>query len=389
MIRHLFTLIWNKKKNHALLIVEIWASFLVLFGLTSLIVYNVRNYLQPLGFDYENVWAINLSNNQDTVAVAEKSQRVMQRIKAYPDVESISRMSDCFPFSSNNNGRGVKYKQVSAGMNVVIADENFAKTLRMPLVAGRWYRHADSVGKYKPIVINRKAQELLFEHENPVGKILTDDEGKAIWTITGVVDYYKDKAEFGENKASMFELLATNQPWNKTILIRVKPGTDAVFEAKLVKAIASVVRGWSVEVVYLTDARNHQHNLTLVPITIFMIVCGFLLVNVGLGLFGVLNLSIAKRRGEIGLRRALGATSTGISGQFIGEVWVIATFSLVLGLLLAGQFPLMNVFDLDTGIYLTAMAVSTLVIYLIVTLCAIFPSKQAATIQPAVALHED
>ncbi|MDB5239453.1 MAG: macrolide transporter permease [Spirosoma sp.] len=70
-------------------------------------------------------------------------------------------------------------------------------------------------------------------------------------------------------------------------------------------------------------------------------------------------------------------------------MWVLATFALVLGLLLAGQFPLMNVFDLDTGVYLMAMAASVLIIYLLVTLCAVFPSRQAATVQPAVALHEE
>jgi putative ABC transport system permease protein len=173
------------------------------------------------------------------------------------------------------------------------------------------------------------------------------------------------------------------------MLIRVKSGTDAVFESKLVKDITSMTPGWSVDVNYLTDARETQHNITLVPIIIFLVVSGFLLINVALGLFGVLNVSIARRRGEIGLRRALGATEGSISWQFVGEMWVLATFALVLGLLLAGQFPLMNVFDLDAGVYLMAMAASVLIIYLLVTLCALFPSRQAATVQPAVALHEE
>ena len=140
---------------------------------------------------------------------------------------------------------------------------------------------------------------------------------------------------------------------------------------------------------YLDEARKSQHDKTLVPVIIFLIICGFLLINVALGLFGVLNVSITRRRGEIGLRRALGATEGSISRQFVGEMWVLATFALVLGLLLAGQFPLLNVFDLDAGVYLTAMAVSVVVIYLLVTLCALFPSRQAAMVQPAVALHEE
>ncbi|HEV7382678.1 MAG TPA: macrolide ABC transporter permease, partial [Dyadobacter sp.] len=92
MLRHLFKLIWNKKGSHSLLIVEIWASFMVLFGVLSLIVYNVNNYVQPIGFEYERVWNLQLSNNQDTVGVADKMQRIVQQIKSDKEVESLSRM---------------------------------------------------------------------------------------------------------------------------------------------------------------------------------------------------------------------------------------------------------------------------------------------------------
>lgn len=390
MIRHLIKLIWNKKKAHSLLIVEIWASFLVLFGLCTLIVFNARNYAEPLGFNYENVWAINLANNQDTTAVAEKMQQVFQRIKVYQEVESASQLTDgLHPFSSSNNGTSATYKNRATGLIFLATDENFAKTMSISLVAGRWYNRADRTGKYTPVVINRKAQEALFETENPVGKVLMDYEKKARWIVTGVVDTYKDKAEFMQNKPTLFELTDTSSDSYKTLVIKVKPGTDAVFEARMQKDITATVRDWNVQIVYLDAARKSKINQTLVPVLIFLIICGFLLINVALGLFGVLNVSITRRRGEIGLRRALGATERSISWQFVGEMWVLATFALVLGLVLAGQFPLLNVFDLNAGIYLTAMAVAVIIIYLLVTLCAVFPSRQAAMVQPAVALHEE
>lgn len=389
MIRHLFKLIWNKKKTHSLLIIEIWASFMVLFGLATLITYNVKNYLEPLGFEYENVWAISLGNNQDTVAISEKVQTIFQRAKGFPEIESISRMSDSYPFSHSNNSRTVKYKNSDVQMGVVIADENLAKTINVPLIAGKWYRNTDSVGKYIPIVINKVAETSLFDNQPAVGKVLNDYDGKAVWVVAGVVDYYKDKGEFMLNKPMMFELLKADQIYNKTMIIRVKPGTDAVFEDKLVKAITGIAKGWSTEVVYLTDARQIQHNITLIPVIIFLIICGFLLINVALGLFGILNLSIARRRGEIGLRRAMGATEGSVTAQFLGEIWVLASFSMVLGVLFAIQFPLMNVFDIAGGVYVTAILMAIVVIFLIVTLCAWYPSRQASRIHPAIALHED
>ncbi|AKD55722.1 ABC transporter permease [Spirosoma radiotolerans] len=384
MIPHLLKLIWNKKKAHALLIVEIWASFMVLFGLATLIVVNVRNYREPLGFTYENVWAIGLKSNQDTTDLANKLQRVQQRLKAYPDVESVSRMSNNFPFSANSTNNGIEYKKRKVLADFYVTDEAFAKTLDIAVPAGRWYRNADSVGKYTPVVINQKTKDELFGDENPLGKVIGER-----FKVVGLIDNFKAKGEFMSNKPAVFELMKADAIWNDTMLIKVKPGTDAILEAKIVKDIASMVTGWNVEVDYLTDSRKNQHNLVLVPIIIALIVCSFLLINVALGLFGVLNLSIAKRRGEIGLRRALGATSGGISTQFIGEIWVLATFALLIGLLFAAQFPLLNVFDLQAGVYVTAIGVSILIIYVLVTVCALFPSQQAAMIQPATALHEE
>lgn len=390
MLRHLFKLIWNKKKAHSLLIVEIWASFLVLFGLSSLVVYNVRNYIEPLGFTYENVWAMNLNNNQDTTETARKIQSVVKRLRTYPEVESVSRMSDNVPFSNYHNYNGVAHNDAKAQVSFYQTDENFAQTLNMPLIAGNWYRSVDSVGKYQPAIINRKAKEALFGNENPIGKIIGYNEGnKAVWKVMGVVDTFKGRSEFMANEPALFELLDESYTWPKSLLIRVKPGTDANVEARMVRDVTAMIRGWSVDVGYLSDARKARHNQTLIPVLIFLVICCFLLINVALGLFGVLNLSIARRRGEIGLRRALGATGNGISTQFIGEIWVLATFAMLIGLLFAVQFPLMNVFDLQAGVYVTAIGIAVVIIYLIVTLCALFPSRQAALIQPATALHEE
>ena len=57
--------------------------------------------------------------------------------------------------------------------------------------------------------------------------------------------------------------------------------------------------------------------------------------------------------------------------------------------IVAVQFPLLNVFDLPASIYITALLFAIAFIYILVTLCALYPGKQAASIFPAVALHEE
>jgi len=388
MLRHLFKLIWNKKGAHSLLIIEIWASFLVLFGVLTLMVFNISNYMQPIGFEYKNVWTLDLNNNQDTTEVAEKMQRIMDRIRSYPEVESASRMSSNSPFSASQMSERFEYKKAGTQTDKYIVDEDFSKTLNLPLLSGRWYQRQDWVAKFIPVVINKKMQTELFGEENPIGKLIKIDD-KLSYKIVGVVDKFKAKGEFMSDNSAIFIMLDKTRQWDKNILVNTKPGTDANFEAKLVKDIAGMTKDWGIEVSYLTESRKTRHNLTLVPVMIFLIISGFLLTNVALGLFGILNLSIAKRRNEIGLRRAMGATEGNVTTQFLGEIWVLATLSMVVGLLFAIQFPLMNVFNIESRIYILAILAAILIIFLIVTLCAWYPSRQASRIHPAVALHEE
>jgi putative ABC transport system permease protein len=388
MLRHLFKLIWSKKGSHTLLIIEIWASFMVLFGVLSLIIYNVSNYIQPIGFDYERVWNLQLTNNQDTVGVADKMQRIVEQIKSNQEVESLSRMSSNTPFSANQMMNGVSYKKINISPEFFYTDENFSKTMELPLVSGRWFTESDRVSKFTPIVINSKLKEKLFVNENPLGKIIKMDDKKS-FKVVGVIDKFKSKGEFTSDSPGLFAMLGKDDTWSTNLLLKTRTGTDANFEAKLVKEIAATLTGWGIEISYLTEQRKNRHKLTLVPVTIFLIVSGFLLTNVALGLFGILNLSIARRKGEIGLRRAMGATEGGVTTQFLGEIWVLATFSIVIGLLFAVQFPIMHVFDIAGDIYLTAIFASIIVIFIIVTLCAWYPSRQASRIHPALALHED
>jgi putative ABC transport system permease protein len=206
----------------------------------------------------------------------------------------------------------------------------------------------------------------------------------------GVIDNFKSDGEYRANKPALFELAhGKTGTWMRKLIIKVKPGTDALVEARLVREFGAITKDWNADVSYMENQRKNTQNITLIPIAIFLIVVTFLLINVALGLFGVLNVSITKRRGEIGLRRALGATESAISWQIVAEIWTLSTFALIIGVLLAGQFPLLNVFDLNAGVYLLAMVISAVVIYGLVTVCALYPGLLASRMQPALALHEE
>ena len=81
MIRQLVKLCWNRKRAQALVAVEVFFSFLVVFAVMTVAVYNLDNYRRPLGFDYHDVLNVNVTSlsetapNVDGAPVAERPRR--------------------------------------------------------------------------------------------------------------------------------------------------------------------------------------------------------------------------------------------------------------------------------------------------------------------------
>ena len=129
--------------------------------------------------------------------------------------------------------------------------------------------------------------------------------------------------------------------------------------------------------------------MQLIPIILIGIVGAFLVINLFVGLFGVLWYNINLRKHEIGVRVSMGAYPAKIHQQFIGEMLVLATLGLLPGLVLAAQFPILNLFGMKTMVYVLAMLGSVLLIYILVVLCAFLPSASAAKTKPATALRDE
>ncbi len=393
MIKHLFKLIWNKKKQNFLLMSEMLVSFLVIFAVFTLLVYYYNNYKKPMGFAYKDVWVVNYDNELDTKNTDSLNtyyETLRQSLKSMPEIKELSFSSDNTPFSQNTNSGSVfiKNKEVG-GVNMYTAEDTYKDVLHMQLLSGRWFNKADAVAKYKPIIINNELKETLFGQGEAVGKLVADYDKKKM-RIIGVVQGIKVKGDYAPAGYALYSRTDTGSfRWLGKILINVAPNANAAFEGHLYKTLANFMPSSNIEIEHLTQKRKETNYFAVVPMIVLSIVAFFLVVNVALGLFGVLWYNINKRRGEIGLRRAIGASGQSVSSQLVSESLILATLSLIVGAFFAVQFPLLNVFDLSAGIYLTAIILAVIFIYLLVLVCSLYPGKQAAAILPAVALHEE
>ncbi|GAA3945556.1 ABC transporter permease [Chitinophaga oryziterrae] len=371
---------------------EMLVSFLVLFAVFTLLVYYYQNYKKPMGFEYKNVWLVNYSNgdkihNGDSLKLFYETLK--REIRAMPEVKDISLSSSNVPLTQSMIQNGFFYKgKETNNVNTYQVDDSYENVLQMKMLEGRWFNKTDAVTNTVPIVINSSLKEEVFGKEQVVGKIIGDDKAKK--QIIGVVADTKFKGDYeASGMASFSRIDSSSIHWMGKMLIRVTADAGPAFEGRLYKKIAGYIENSNVEIEHLINKRKSINYFALVPMIVLSIVSCFLIINVALGLFGVLWYNINRRRGEIGLRRAIGATGRSVASQLVIETMILATFSLIIGAFFAVQFPLLNVFDLSTGVYMTALVLSIIFIYLLVLVCAFYPGRQAAAIYPAVALHEE
>jgi putative ABC transport system permease protein len=397
MLRHLFTLMWNRKRANGLLILEIFLAFVVLFVVGSVGVYYWRNYQTPLGFAYANVWKVQLNpGSQPHAEQLASLQRIITRLRSTPGVVTLSRSVDNTPFAFSNNttefraAEGVTKPDVYG--DVYDTGPEFREVMGLKMVAGRWFdRRDEALAHYPPIVITNLAQAALFPNgQSALGKLIIDNDHER-YRIIGITEAYRAGGELSEPMPGYFDYVSPQDTARAltVLLVRVQPGSGAALEKKLNEEIRSASGGWSSNILPLPDERRAQLKINLALPGILGVVCVFLLVNVALGLFGVLWLNINQRRAELGVRRALGATGADISRQVLGEILVVTTFGLLLGLVVAAQFPLLGVFSVKASVYGTAMVLAAIGLYSLAAACALYPSQLAAGIQPAVALREE
>lgn len=394
MFKHLMKLIWNKRKQNFLFLSEILISFLVIFALCSMFVYYFLNYYKHNGLAYKQVWSIAYSTpfkseNKDSLSLF--YENIRRQLKALPEIEELSFSSSNYPYANSHSTTGLTFNgKVNSMLNYYSVENDYAKVLKMEVLEGRWFDETDLNNGKGKMVINATLRKMMFGDSPAVGKYAGDYENKEQMKIIGVVADTKADGDYRVIAPAFYQRLDTLAfNWTGTLLMRVSAGADAAFESRLSKLLSSLMKNSDLEIKHLEEMRDSKNSETLIPMMICFTIAAFLIINVALGLFGVLWYNINQRRAEIGLRMAIGASKSVIADQLVTETVVMTTLSLLVGIFLAIQFPMLNVFNIPALVYLIALLIAVVFIYLLVFICALYPGKQAAAIQPAVALHEE
>src|SRR5262249_27324064 len=351
------------------------------------------------GFSPERVLVMELST-PTTFSVPEQRtdlyHRVLDQIQAVPGVENAGIIGDLFIANSREQvvtverDDGTVSERLRFRRDEVSAD--FFKAIGTPLLRGRFFSRGDGPDAPPVAIINDAMARRSWPGRDPVGrrfKLGPRDSDRPWYTIVGVVINMRRQGLEREPFPQMFESLAQNPPRSVDLFIRTSSDPLAMAGAlraavHRVEKNAPIYGMASLEQqlgTYLTQ-RRFQTSL----LTGFSIVA---LLMAAVGIYGLIQHSIATRTQEIGLRMAIGAQAGDIFRMVIGEGLRLSLTGLALGLVAAWWFEraasslLFGVTPTDP---LTFTIVSLLLTAVAIAACY-FPARRAMTVDPTVALR--
>src|SRR5574341_979099 len=267
--------------------------------------------------------------------------RVLEEIQAVPGVESAGIIDDLFSDNPREHlltverNDGTVAERLRLTRDEVSAD--FFKAIGTPLLRGRFFSIADRSEAPRVAIVNDAMARRSWRGHDPVGKrfqLGPRDAGGPWYTVVGVVGDMRRQGLEREALPQIFVPLAqSHPPSNMALFIRTASDDPLAMAGTLRTAVRRVERTVPIFGVapltqqlgsYLTQ-RRFQTSL----LTGFSVVA---LLMAAVGIYGLIQYSIATRKQEIGLRMAIGARADDIFRLILGEGLTLSLTGVAIGL---------------------------------------------------------
>ena len=369
-----------------LVVVQFSASVILI--ISAIVIYNQLEFMRNknLGYNPDNTVAISIA----AVNSENEKQTLLDEFESLPEVSSTT-MAQGFPGISVS-GRAL-YRNMNSDEAMSLQTNRttggIVETLQLELLAGKdlpaTKQEGDSI---VDVVLNKKAVEFLgIEPQEAIGKNLIAQLGPNAYVI-GVVDDFN----FSSLRSPIGGYAFNNgfEPL-QYMLVRFEsdelPVTLDKFQSKFTEVIPSSAFDYTfldknVEQMYARDRRTATVALIFAGLAIF-VAC--------LGLFGLAAFMAEQRTKEIGIRKILGASVTGIIGllskDFVKLVFIALIIAFPLAYWLAYQWLQEFVYRIEINwqIFLYAGLVALLIAITTVS----FQALKAAISNPVNSLKND
>lgn len=260
---------------------------------------------EKLGFTKDHVLIIEEALNIDDNLDAFK-----QELLTHPSIESVAR-THTFPGRHLNNlGSTPEGMDMNITLNIISTEAEFDKVLGLTLNEGRFFSKEHSADT-SSIVINQATVDLL-DWTEPIGKRIRFDEH---WmTVIGVVNNFHYESKTARVQPQAF-LHLDGLDWFTRYQIAVRINRSAEPSGVLQHAEATweqFAGDLPFKYSFFDEEYDQLYSNETTTANIFAVFSGLSIIIACLGLFGLASFMAERRSREIGIRKVLGASASGI-----------------------------------------------------------------------------
>jgi len=323
-----------------------------------------------------------------------------ERLAALPDVASVAAVRFA-PFSGQSWNESVHADDDDTTVGGALAWFNlvspgYFRTLQTPLLAGRDFGPQDCANAPRVAIVNEKLARDLFGDANPIGRSFRYESYAGgedpRFEIVGLVGNTRYGGLHEEQRGIAFfpDTQDDGAASETNFVLRARGGLASVMVG-VKQRMAEVHPGLLVDFRVLEQDVQRSVSRERLMATLsggFGLLAALLS---ALGLYGVMSYMVVRRRGEIGVRMALGAGRGTIRRMVLGEAGQLALAGLTLGLIASlalSRFAESFLFGLEPNDPSTLAAGCALLVATMLAAAAL-PVQRATRLEPAIVLRDD
>jgi len=419
MIKHILKIIWTERKSNAWILLELTLVFCILWFCTDYLYFNLKRYREPKGFDIEHTYRIGINLNDEGRRIVasgtdEEKESMLQniwtiydRIKKYPAIENVSYSDKALPYSGSNRSNSFFVDSTEVYSFVKIITPEFFDLFKIKIISGASFNEENSVTGNGVIISGNRNDKFGSKNINEIKELRHSDDTKD--NVIGVANKLKYDEYDNYRLFAYYPLKKDGKRIieRREIAVRVKPEADRDFAEKFIKDMRNqldIGPYFLTSVISLEKDREDYMNWMGYSgefKSIFSIT-SFLIINIFLGIIGTFWFRTQSRRGEIGLRVAMGSSRANVQRMFIGETLLLLFLASILAAVICINISLADILkDINLPAvgketeqvasvrYLINYGFTFLFLAFIAILAVWYPAKKASEVQPAEALHDE
>lgn len=240
----------------------------------------------------------------------------------------------------------VKYRSEKTNPNITVfgADDRYLTTLGSTLSIGRNFSPQEIIQGSNVVIIGKTIKESMFKkHTKPLGKFI--NVGGIKLQVIGVMESSGASFGFSNDQTCIVPLSCLRESYsenNFNYKINIMVSDPEIIDKAEGEAIGLFriirkIKFGSPDDFSIKKSSSLADDLfeNLIYLRLAAIIIGLItLFGAAIGLMNIMLVSVTERTREIGIRKAVGATSTTIRNQFLFEAIVIAQLGGIVGIIL-------------------------------------------------------